>query len=178
MGSNFLSRLGVPAAGRDLYNWTAEPPRDTNGVPLAPAGVNANEFSAMLRTNLLTELIGAEANLAKVTDPAFTLSLTSNETRTVAVTLDYGDIKMLRAMLQAAELCSYAAFSWNLAAPLEPLYALYSSKTFLAEGYLRDHPSLLTYATTNDLATAKAAAMAGVNRYFEASEFFRFNQSA
>src|SRR5512135_3178705 len=25
-GSNFLNRLGVPVAGRDLYNWTAQPP--------------------------------------------------------------------------------------------------------------------------------------------------------
>src|ERR1035437_1375739 len=86
-GSNFLNHLGVPKAGRNIYNWTAELPKDTNHMLLAPAGVNANEFTAMLRTNLLTELIGAEANLAKVTVATFTLSLTSNETRTVAVTL-------------------------------------------------------------------------------------------
>jgi hypothetical protein len=173
VGSNFLNRIGVPNAGRDIYNWTAQPPTDTNGVPLAPTGVNANEFSAMLRTNLLTELIGAEANLAKATDTTFTLSLTSNETRTVAVTLDYGDIRLLRAMLQAAEYYCYTACSWNLDAQLAPLYSLYSNNQFSAEDFLRDHPSLLTFATTNDLATAKAALQAGVNRYFEASQFIR-----
>lgn len=170
-GSNFLTRLGVPNAGRDIYNWTAQPPTDTNSVPLAPAGVNANEFTAMLRTNLLTELIGAEANLAKVTDTAFTLGLTGNETRTVAVTLDYGDIKLLRAMLQAAEYYSYTAYSWNLDAPLAPIYALYTNNS--VERFLADHPALLTFATTNDLATAKAAVLAGANRYFEASQFIR-----
>ena len=172
-GSNFLNHLGVPKAGRNIYNWTAQPPTDTNHVPLAPAGLNANEFSAMLRTNLLTELIGAEANLAKVTVATFTLSLTSNETRTVAVTLDYGDIRLLRAMLQAAEYGCYTAYSYNLDAPLAPLYSLYTNSQLSVEGLLRDHPNLLTFATTNDLATAKAAVLAGVNRYFEASQFIR-----
>ena len=170
-GSNFLTRLGVPSAGRDIYNWTALPPTDTNGVPLAPAGVNANEFTAMLRTNLLTELIGAEANLAKVSDTTFALGLTSNETRTVAVTLDHGDIQLLRAMLQAAEYFSYTAYSLNIDAPLAPIYALYTNNS--VERFLADHPALLTFATTNDLATAKAAVLAGANRYFEASQFIR-----
>ena len=170
-GSNFLTRLGVPSAGRDIYNWTALPPTDTNGVPLAPAGVNANEFTAMLRTNLLTELIGAEANLAKVTDTTFALGLTSNETRTVAVTLDHGDIQLLRAMLQAAEYFSYTAYSLNIDAPLAPIYALYTNNS--VERVLADHPALLTFVTTNDLGAAKAAVLAGANRYFEASQFIR-----
>jgi len=43
-------------------------------VPIPPAGVNASEFTATLRSNLLAEVIGAEANLAKVTDPGFVLA--------------------------------------------------------------------------------------------------------
>ena len=42
-GSNFLNRLAVTNAGRDIYNWTALPPRDTNGVPPPTTGVNAND---------------------------------------------------------------------------------------------------------------------------------------
>jgi hypothetical protein len=172
-GSNFLNRLSVPNAGRDIYNWTAQPPADTNGVPPPPAGLNANESTAMLRTNILAELIGAEANLAKVTDTTFTLSLTSNETRSVAVTLDYGDIRMLRAMLQAAEYATYTAYSWDLNVPLGPLYSLLTNGQFSVERLLADHPALLTFATTNDLAAAKAALLAGANRYLEASQFIR-----
>jgi hypothetical protein len=172
-GSNFLTRLGIPTAGRDIYNWTAKPTKDTNGTPLIPAGLNANEFTAMLRTNLLAEVIGAEANLAKVTDPAFTLSLTSSETRGVAVTLDYGDVQLLRAMLQAGEYYVYTAYSWNLDAALAPIYSLITNSQFSFEGLLRDHPGLLTFATTNDLAASKAALQAGANRYFEASQFIR-----
>jgi hypothetical protein len=172
-GSNFLTRLGMPTAGRDIYNWTAKPPKDANGAPLIPAGLNANEFTGMLRTNLLAEVIGAEANLAKVTDPAFTLSLTSSETRAAAVTLDYGDLQLLRAMLQAGEYYAYTAYSWNLDAPLAPVYSLITNSQFTFEGLLRDHPGLLTFATTNDLAASKAALQAGANRYFEASQFIR-----
>ena len=169
-GSNFLNRLEVPAAGRDIYNWTALPPRDRTGVPPPPWGLSADEFTAMLRTNILAELIGAEANLAKVTDPNFVLSLTSNETRTVAVTLDYGDIQLLRAMLQAAEYSAYTTYSWNLNVMLDPVYDLYNVNQFSLEGFLSDHPGLLTFATTNELAAAKAALLAGVSRYCQASQ--------
>jgi hypothetical protein len=172
-GSNFLNRLGVTNAGRNIYNWTALPLTDTNGVPVPPAGVNASDFTAMLRTNILTQLIGAESNLAKVTYTNFTLSLTSNETRSVAMTLDYGDVRLLRALLQAAEYACYTAHEWNLDAPLAPLYSLYTNDQFSVERLLADHPGLLTFATTNDLAAAKAALLAGVNRYYEASQFIR-----
>jgi hypothetical protein len=169
-GSNFLSRLNVPIAGRDIYNWKALPPTDRTGVPPPPWGLSAGEFTAMLRTNILAELIGAEANLAKVTDTNFVLNLTSNETRTVAVTLDYGDIQLLRAMLQAAEYSAYTTYSWNLDVMLDPVYDLYNVNQFSLEGFLSDHPGLLTFATTNELAAAKAALLAGVSRYCQASQ--------
>ena len=160
-------------AGRNIYNWTALPPTDTNGVPPPPAGVNASDFTAMLRTNVLTELIGAEANLAKVTDTNFVLSLTSNETRSVAVTLDYGDIRCCGRWCRQPNTPAYTAYPWNLDVPLAPaLFALHQYQ-FSVEGLLADHPGLLTFATTNDLAAAKAALLAGVNRYFEASQFIR-----
>ncbi len=172
-GSNFLNRIGLPVAGRDIYNWTAEFPADTNGVPLAPAGVNANESTAMLRTNVLPALIAAEANLAKVTDTNFTLSLTSNETRIVAVTLDYGDILMLRAILQAAEYFAYTTYSWNLDAQLAAIRSLYTNDELSIERVLMDYPNLLTFATTNDLNSAKLAFQNGANRYMEASQVIR-----
>lgn len=172
-GSNFLNRIGVPVAGRDIYNWTAKLPTDTNGVPLAPAGVNANESTAILRTNVLPALIAADANLAKVTDTNFTLTLTSNETRIVAVTLDYGDILLFRAMLQGAEYFAYTTYSWNLDAQLAAIRSLYTNEQLSIERMLMDYPNLLTFATTNDLNPAKLAFQNGVDRYMEASQFIR-----
>lgn len=171
--SNFLNRIGLPVAGRDIYNWTAEFPTDTNGVPIAPAGVNANEFTAMLRTNVLPVLIAAEANLAKVTDTNFVLNLTADETRTTAVTLDYGDILMLRAMLQAAEYFVYTTYSWNLDVQFAAIRSLYTNEELSIERVLMDYPHLLTFATTNDLNSAKLAFQNGANLYMEASQFIR-----
>lgn len=172
-GSNFLNRIGLPAAGRNIYNWTAELPADTNGVPFAPAGVNASEFTAMVRTNVLPALIAAEANLAKVTDTNFTLALTGSETRSVGVTLDYGDTLMLRAMLQAAEYSAYTTCSWNLDAQLAAIRSLYTNHQLSIERILMDCPNLLTFSTTNDLNAAKLAFQNGVDRYMEASQFIR-----
>src|ERR1017187_8416072 len=58
-GSNFLTRIGFPVAGRNIYGWTSTLPTDTNGLVLAPVGVNANEFTAQLRTNVLPAVSGA-----------------------------------------------------------------------------------------------------------------------
>jgi hypothetical protein len=33
-GSNFLTRIGFPVTGRDIYAWTSKLPKDTNGVVL------------------------------------------------------------------------------------------------------------------------------------------------
>ena len=95
-GSNFLTHLGVPVAGRDIYYWTAFPPTDAKGVPLVPAGLNAEEFVSQLRTNVLPAVAGAIANLATITDTNFTLDLTSSETTANAVTVDYGDLKLMQ----------------------------------------------------------------------------------
>jgi hypothetical protein len=173
VASNFLTRLGFPTAGRNVYNWTSMPPRDVSRVFVAPPGVNANEALAVLRTNLLGVLIGADTNLAKVTSANFTLALTSNETRSAAVTLDYGDIKLLRAMAQAAEYGSYSAFAWDFGALLTVVRSLYTNRQFDAEHLFADYPSLLTFSTPTNLNAAKLAFQNGAARYFEASQFIR-----
>lgn len=172
-GSNFMSRLGLPVEGRDIYNWTARLPVDTNGVPFAPVDMSAAEFSALLRTNVLAAIQGADANLALVTDTNFLLTLRASETRLTDVTLDYGDIQMLRAMLQAAEYCLYTACSWNLDAQLSAIHSLYDSGTLSIGRVLMDNSDLLTFATTNDLAAARATFEGAVDRYLAASEIIR-----
>jgi len=163
----------VPLAGRDIYNWTAEPPADADGIPFAPPGLNAGEFSAVVRTNFLPTVIAAEANLAKVTDPHFTLSLTSNETRIVAVTLDYGDILLLRAILHAAQYFAYTACSLDVKAQLDLIRYLYDVERLSIEQVLMDTPHLLTFATTNDLNSAKLTFQNGAHLYMAASEIIR-----
>lgn len=172
-GSDFLTRIGMPKTGRNIYKWKAKLPTDTNGVPYAPTGVNANEFTAVLRTNILPALINADANLTKVTNSNFTLSLTSNETRTVNITIDYGDVLMSRAVLNALEYLGYTAYSWNLGALLSTIRHLYDNGDLSFDSVLTEYPKLFTFATTNDLNSAKAAFQNAVSLYLKSSEFIR-----
>ncbi len=172
-GSNFLTRLGFPAGGRDIYNWTSKPPVDSNGVPVVPAGVNANEFTGQLRTNLLPEIAGAIANLAAVTATNFTLSLSSSETAMTAVTVDYGDLKLIQAGLYGMEYLIFTLNAQNLNVQLSAIRDLYNSGTLSAGRVLQDYPQLLTWATTNDLQNARLAFTNAVNAYMVASDFIR-----
>ncbi|HXI73181.1 MAG TPA: Ig-like domain-containing protein, partial [Verrucomicrobiae bacterium] len=171
--SNLLSRAGVPVAGRDIYNWTALLPTDPRGKIVLPAGLNGSEFSALVRTNLLLELIGAEGNLAKITDTNFLLTLSASETRSTAVSLDYGDIQLLRALLKAAQYASYTACAYNMDADLAILRSLITNQQFTVGGLLMDYPNLMTFTTTNDLTLAESAFQRGVDLYNSASRIIR-----
>ena len=172
-GSNLLTRLGFPTTNRSLYAWEASLPRDTNGVPLAPAGVSAAETTAFFRTNVLPAVLLSAENLARITNTGFLLTLSTNETRaTEEVTLDYADIQLLRAMASGLEYFAYTTYSWNADAQFTALRGLYEGTTTLG-GLLATHTSLLRYATTNDLIAARAAFVAGVDQYEVASALIR-----
>jgi hypothetical protein len=172
-GSNFLTRIGIPASGRNLYDWTAKVPVDANGVPLAPNGVDANEFTAQLRTNVLSAVIGAVGNLSAITDTNFMISLTSSETTITGVTVDYGDLKLIQASLYASEYFIYTVNAQNLDAQLTAIRALYTNGAWSAGQVLSDYPQLFTFSTTNDLQAARAAFTNAVNCYMIASTFIR-----
>jgi hypothetical protein len=171
-GSNFLTRIGYPTTGRDIYHWTAKPPKDSQGL-LAPNGVNANEFTAQLRTNVLAAIMGAVSNLALVTDTNFSISLTSAETDSTAVTVDYGDLKLIQAGLYGAEYVIYTLNAQNLDAQLTAIRSLYTNRVLNAQRVLANYPQLLTFATTNDLQTARAVFSNAVNAYFRGSFLIR-----
>ena len=83
-------------------------------MPDFPASLDLNEFTAEFRTNILPALAGAETNLAQISDPTFTLFIPRSVTHFGGdVTIDYGDVQMLRAMLDAAVFYDYTISSWN-----------------------------------------------------------------
>lgn len=172
-GSNFLTRIGLPVSGRSLYNWTSKLPTDLNGVPLAPGGVNADEFTAQLRTNALIATIGAVGNLSTITDTSFTLNLTSSETASADVTVDYGDLKLIQAGLYASEYFIYTLNAQNLDAQLTAIRTLYTDGILSAGQVFSSYPQLLTFSTTNDLQAARTAFTNAVNSYMIASAFIR-----
>ena len=172
-GSNFLTRTGLPIAGRNIYNWTSLPPKDTNGIYLAPSGVNANEFVAQMQTNILPAIVGAVGNIAAISHTNFTLTLNSNETTIADVTMDYGDFKLIQAALYGAEYSIYTLNGQNLDAQLSDFRALYTNGMLSVSHVLADYPHLFTFSNTNDFQKARAAFTNGVNGYMTASAFIR-----
>src|SRR5438128_8815777 len=101
--ANFLDRLGISQTNRSINHWSTSVPRDTNGVPLAPPGMSGADASDLIHATILPEMDAAASNLAMVTSTNFLLNLSSNETSITDVTLDRGDILMLRSLLQFTE---------------------------------------------------------------------------
>ena len=170
---SFLSRLGLGAVGRDFYNWTARFATNSSGDWLVPPNVNAKEAPALFRSDVLPQISGAADNLARITNPGFLLGLTSNDTAVASVSLDYGDVLMMRAMLQAAQYLGYVALTVNSDIQLTDAEMLLTNRTQGVQRLLAAHPQLLTFATTNDLAAAKQAFMNAVDLYIHASAIIR-----
>lgn len=172
-GSNFLTHIGFPVSGRSIYDWTSIAPKDAKKIPYAPTGVNANEFPAQLRTNVLYSINSAIGNLSVITDTGFSVSLTSSETASVGVTVDYGDFKLIQAGLYASEYYIYTLNTQNLDAQLMDIRALYDGGILSASQVLADYPQMFDFSTTNDLQVARAAFTNAVNCYMTASAFIR-----
>ncbi len=149
-GETFLTRLGFPAGGRDIYHWNSSVPDDEDGDTLIPEEVTVAEFSAHLRNEILPEVIAANANLSQITDDSFQVNLTALETTSSAVTVDYADVLVLRAILHGLEYWFYTLNSWNLDVQLTSLKSVCGCGTVDAEWLLSDHPNLFTFATLAD----------------------------
>ena len=172
-GSNFLNSLKFSIGGRNLYNWTSSLPVSvTSGQTLLPTN-NTAMMIAFYRTNIMAALAASRTNLALITDPNFTLSLTAEETSMDAVTVDYGDILMLQALERVAEFAGYTANAQNGNVVLSQLQALGNTNGVTFQKVLSLYPSLLTLSSASDLAASEGALTNAIARYFAASDFIR-----
>ncbi|HOC57449.1 MAG TPA: Ig-like domain-containing protein [Verrucomicrobiota bacterium] len=172
-GEAILDKLGFSAGGRTIYNWQSEPPRDTNGIPFAPASLSAAELSAFWRASVLPAMGASETDLSKITNTNYTLMLSSAETASEGIEVDYGDILLARAMLWFAQYASYTVCSWDLDFLLSELSAAFRERSATVESMLAAHPNILMIANTNDLAAARQAFVKAVELYLQASDFIR-----
>lgn len=172
-GSNFLNRIGFSKTGRNLFDWTAKVAEDSHGNTIFPANFSSTEFIAVFRTNIMTAITASRANLARITDTNFTLALTAAETSSESVTLDYGDILLLRALLYGADFIGYTANAHNFAVLLNHLKALGEAGQLSIQRILADYPSLLAKGSATELAASKAALTNGAALYQAASDFIR-----
>jgi hypothetical protein len=173
-GQNLLDRLGVSPTNRNIFHWTAGLPVDTNGVPIVPPDVNTTELIDYFQAQVLPQIQGAEANLAKITATNFLLTLSSNETSitNISASLAFGDVRAIQSVLHLVEFVGYLAMSQNLDAPLGELRSIFTGNGIDAEQMLLQHPLLLTTKSTNDLPKSRAAFEQFVVLFNEASVAF------
>ena len=172
-GSNFLNTLNITNGIRSVFGWTAKLPKDTNGYDIFPANYNSTNIVAFFRTNIMTAISASATNLAVVTDTNYILVLSSAETGTESVTLDYGDIQMLRALLSAAQFMGYTLNANNCSVVMPQMGNMFETHTFSFQWMLTNYPNLLTMQNTADLASSKSALTNAIGYYFAASSFIR-----
>jgi hypothetical protein len=173
-GSNFLNQLGFAKTNRDLYNWLAEMPVDAHGNRVWPTSYNASTPIAFFRTNIMAALAASATNLANIKDPSFSLTLLASETtHTEDVTLDYGDVQLLRAMVAAGQFMGYAINAQNFSVVIPTLQNMSQTNGLTFQTVLALYPSLLTLANTNDLSASKGAFTNAAALYFAASDYIR-----
>ena len=178
-GSNFLVALGFPKTNRYLLHVPeASLPEDANDYPVFPANYNSTNIVNFFRTNILMAIIASATNLASVTDPNYTLSLSSNETSIEAVTLDYGDIQLLRALLSAAQFMGYTLNAHNFSVVMPQVNNMFETHSFTWQAALADYPSLLKMQNTADLALSESALTNAIALYLAASDFIRNTRPA
>ncbi len=171
-GSNFLNGLGFTNSGRNVYNWTSTLPKDTNGNTVFPTE-NTSVMIAFYRTNIMAALGASRTNLAMITDTNFSLSLTACETSLQAVTVDYGDVLLLQALLRAAEFAGYTLNAQNFDVVLSQLQTLEKTNGLTLQNVLSLYPSLLNQNSASDLAASEGALTNAIALYLAASEFIR-----
>ncbi|MDX1952850.1 MAG: carboxypeptidase-like regulatory domain-containing protein [Verrucomicrobiota bacterium] len=171
--SEFLTQLGVPLAGRNVYRWDASLPKNTNGEPILPQNLAATNLTQQFRNLFLPQLIGAMTNFAAITSPDFEMTLSSNETSFGEIVFDHADTLLLRSALSAFEYLSYTLYSWDY----DDL--IYLELKNLIEGgatievLLQNYPNLFTVRTLTDLPAAKTAFNRAIDTYMLASTAIR-----
>lgn len=171
---NFLDRLGVSGAGRNVYRWDTTFTYDLNGEIVLPANFNLNEASDLWLGTLIPQSEQARASLALVTNPTFLLTLTAAETGLpIATNIDYGDLVMARAFLRAAEYLAHSSSSHNLNVNLGALRDLSNGNLLTLQRAMLDNPDFLKPGALAERTAARAALLDTIALYREASAFIR-----
>ncbi|MFZ0828555.1 MAG: immunoglobulin domain-containing protein, partial [Verrucomicrobiia bacterium] len=177
-GSNFLNQLNVTNGSRNIYNWTASQPVDTNGNTIWPANYNSSTAITFYRNTVVAALVASATNLANITDTNFTLALLSTETGIgkfpgADATLDYGDFLLLRALVAAGQFAGYTINAQNASVIIPTLQAMSENNGLTIQAVLAAYPNLLTLSSAADLAASKGALTNAIAFYLAASDYIR-----
>ena len=166
-GKAFLERAGLTITNHGLFGWTVGPAASVTNSP-------ASGLTATVCAAILEEAAAAAANLARVADTNFTLVLTSNETATVDVAVDYGDVLLLRSALEFGKYAGYTLQAPLIDARLVTLRSTFTSESSGTPVGAEEFGKLLsTHQKASDPKAARAALSSAVAFYVSASSFIR-----
>ncbi len=170
-GSNFLNRLEFTRT-TDVFDLMLKPIKNSNGKWAINDSLDADEFTAEIRNDIIPALGASETNLAQITDTTFYLPMPGSVTHFSDVTIDYGDVQMLRALVSAAAFYGYTLHTWNLNAQFGAVSNIVMTDKSI-QAVLNANPGLLVITNTGDLALARSAFTNAVGCYMAASKFIR-----
>lgn len=170
-----LDLSGVSAAGRNIYDWTADWTRDAEGEVVLPAGTpSGDEMTALLVNLVVPEIDGALANLAAI-GASFNIILEPAEILSgEQIEVDYGDVCLYRSVLYGAKSMILITAAYNLNVEPEVLgekirNGIFSINTDLFTAYV----DFLKLKAPDQLAPAKEAINSAVDSYVAASTAIR-----
>jgi uncharacterized repeat protein (TIGR03803 family) len=170
-GSNFLNRLQFKRS-TNVFDLKLKPTKNSSGGLVVAGNLDADEFTAEIRNDIIPALGASETNLAQITDTTFSLFMPGSVTHFSDVTIDYGDVQMLRALVSTATVFGYTLHTWNLNAQFEAVSNIVAADKSI-EAVLSANPGLLVLTNASDLALARSAFTNAVSCYTNASQFIR-----
>ena len=169
----FLDRLGVSPNGRNIYQWTADFKRDDAGQIMLPTSLKTSQGVSYLRNRVLPTLDASLVNLSRITNASYTFTFTAAETGTESITLDYGDIRMLRALSHALKFHIYTINGNNFDVRVGQLLDLYGSDQLTLQSFLSAYPDILKTMDANDIRRSRVELNSAIDEYVAASSFIR-----
>jgi len=140
-------------------------------------GVSSTEIINLLRNTHLPVELAAEADLALITDTNFMVTIPRDLLGSTAVTLDYGDIQMLRALLAAKRALAYFVSIHNWAMTINDWQTIVNKngrdERVTVENVLSTLPNLLRLSRATDGPSCRLELKRAADRYFAASDFIR-----
>jgi hypothetical protein len=140
-------------------------------------GVSTTEMINLLRNVHLPVEQAVEADLATITNTNFVMTIPRGLVGSTAVTLDYGDIRMLRALLAAKRALAYFMSIHNWAMTINDWQTIVNKngqdERVTVQNVLSTLPNLLKLNRAADGPNCRTELKKAAELYFQASDFIR-----
>ncbi len=166
-----LDYLQVSKTGRNLYDWTAKMPTNSDGSTRLPADLNSHTGIVVYTTTVVPAVRAAQTNLSRITDTNVLIHLSLAETQIRDADVDYGDIQLLRAMLYGFDALGHTVNAHNFDVAITTIRNMSKSKTLTFQSLLSTFTNLFALRSQAELRATLPPFTNAIGRYLDASTF-------